>query len=198
MECNAVTIVLHEIYGINQHIEGICRKLSVKGLDIQCPNLLGRATPFTYEQESEAYTFFMKHVGFHKAAEQVKALIAACKQKYKQVFLIGFSAGATVAWLCSEEAGLTGIIGFYGSRIRNYLHISAACPVLLFFPSEEPSFQVSEVIKALNHPLIHTIQYEAGHGFSDPFSSNYDQVSAEKAWGDTLTFISKRMAAAPV
>ncbi|WP_050180105.1 dienelactone hydrolase family protein [Domibacillus robiginosus] len=192
MKQDAVVIVLHEIWGVNLHIKGVCRTLLACQLDVYCPDLLGNSTHFTYGQENEAYTFFKEQVGFEKAAGQVKALIAECRQQYKKVFLVGFSAGAAVAWICSGEKGVTGVIGFYGSRIRDYLFVTPACPVLLFFPESEPAFKVSEVIKALDHPLVQTVQYKAAHGFSDPFSSNYNQETAERAFSEVFAFIRKR------
>jgi len=193
MQRKAVAIVLHEIYGINPHIESICQKLIDHQIAVQCPNLLGISRPFTYEQEAEAYSFFMENVGFKQAADRVKELVAQCRKRDERVFLIGFSIGATIAWLCNEEKGVTGIIGFYGSRIRDYVHMSPSCPVLLFFPQKEPSFKVREVIDALDAPRIRTIQYEAAHGFSDPFSSAYDQAAAENTFEEALIFIGRGM-----
>lgn len=34
---NAV-IVLHEIYGLNNHIKQVCKELHNSGLDVYCPN----------------------------------------------------------------------------------------------------------------------------------------------------------------
>ncbi|EAY7917949.1 hypothetical protein GQT61_003763, partial [Salmonella enterica] len=45
---NAI-IVLHEIYGINDHIKRMCDIYHESGFDIFCPDLLRRDTHFLYE-----------------------------------------------------------------------------------------------------------------------------------------------------
>ncbi|KAF6598238.1 dienelactone hydrolase family protein, partial [Paenibacillus sp. EKM208P] len=43
---DTLIVVLHEIYGINQHIQNFCSLLSDQGYDVICPNLLGKETPY--------------------------------------------------------------------------------------------------------------------------------------------------------
>lgn len=54
---NAV-IVLHEIYGFNNHIKQTCKELHNSGLDVYCPNFLNREEPFKYDQHSQAIRLF--------------------------------------------------------------------------------------------------------------------------------------------
>ena len=100
---NAVIIVLHEIYGINQHMEMICKKFSIDGYDIICPNLIGLKQPFNYDSQEEAYQHFMNNIGFDLAFTQVKQLVTQAKKKYRYVFLLGYTMGATIAWLSINE-----------------------------------------------------------------------------------------------
>lgn len=184
-------IVIHEIYGINKHMEYICQSLSEQGLDIICPNLLGRDIPFHYDEERVAYRHFMENIGFERAADEIRILLRQLKTTYKKVFILGFSVGATVAWLCSKEQGLNGIVGYYGSRIRDYLEISPQCPALLIFPQEERSFHVDELMSYLEKQKIEVTKYDGLHGFSDPYSLNYHASSAHKAFESMLEFIFK-------
>ena len=39
---DTVIIVIHEIYGLNQHMQGYCELLSNQGFDVICPDLLER------------------------------------------------------------------------------------------------------------------------------------------------------------
>ncbi|CAH0312109.1 Carboxymethylenebutenolidase [Peribacillus sp. Bi96] len=109
---HTVIIVIHEIYGINQHIQGFCELLSKQNFDVICPHLLAQETPFAYSQEEEAYHYFMKNVGFSGALQKIKNIISDVKDEYQKIFIIGFSLGATVAWLCSEEESVDGIVGY--------------------------------------------------------------------------------------
>ncbi|WP_304519779.1 dienelactone hydrolase family protein [Clostridium estertheticum] len=50
--------MLHEIYGINQHIKLVCEKFSMAGYDIICPNLINLNHPFNYDQQDEQFQVF--------------------------------------------------------------------------------------------------------------------------------------------
>lgn len=179
---DSVIIVLHEIYGINKHIEMVCRKFSMNGYDVICPNLISLSEPFDYDQKEEAYEHFVNDIGFDSAAQQVKQLIIQAKKQYKHIYMLGYSIGATIAWLCSGEENMCdGIIGYYGSRIRDYMSITPKCPVLLIFPTEEKSFKVQEIVDSLKKRNIDVYMLKGKHGFSDPFSKNYCAESFEKA-----------------
>ncbi|NNU77839.1 dienelactone hydrolase family protein [Clostridium estertheticum] len=179
---NAVIIVLHEIYGINQHIKLVCEKFSMAGYDIICPNLINLNHPFNYDQQDEAYQHFIRNIGFDLAFKQVKRLIIQAKKQYKYVYILGYSIGATIAWLCSgEDIMCDGIIGYYGSRIRDYMSAAPKCPVLLIFPTEEKSFNVKELVNSLKKWNVDIHILRGKHGFSDPFSKNYCTQSFEEA-----------------
>jgi Dienelactone hydrolase and related enzymes len=178
---DSVIIVLHEIYGINQHIQMVCEKFSMNGYDIICPNLIDLTQPFNYDLEEEAYKHFMNNIGFDSAVQQVKQVIIQSKKQYKNIYLLGYSVGATIAWLCSGEENMcNGIIGYYGSRIRDYMNITPKCPVLLIFPTEEKSFNVEELVNSLEKRNINVYMLNGKHGFSNPFSKNYSVQSFEK------------------
>jgi dienelactone hydrolase len=185
-------IVLHEIYGVNQHMQYICKLLSEYDFDVFCPNLLKQEMAFDYSEEEKAYRNFMEDLGFEDTLVKIKNLLLGIREKYKNVYLIGFSVGATVAWLCSEEKLVDGIIGYYGSRIRNYMELSPQCPTLLIFPDEEKSFKVNELVAVLDGKQnVEVHQFSGQHGFSDPFSSKYNEQSAKKAFMEMLNYIKK-------
>ncbi|CAH0288533.1 dienelactone hydrolase family protein [Peribacillus sp. Bi134] len=185
---DTVVIVIHEIYGLNQHMHGICESLSNNDFDVICPNLLDRETPFDYSQEAAAYRHFMENVGFTGALYKIKHILSDIKDVYQKIFILGFSAGATVAWLCSEEECVDGIVGYYGSRIRNYADLAPQCPALLFFPLEEPSFNVDELILVLERTNVEVHKFNGKHGFSDPYNSKYHAESAQAAVSKMMKF----------
>ncbi|WP_370224228.1 dienelactone hydrolase family protein [Cytobacillus sp.] len=186
---NSLILVIHEIYGINQHIKSFCELLLKQGFDLICPNLSERERPFEYTQEEAAYRHFMEHVGFSSAARKIKDLLLDVKDEYEKIYIIGFSIGATVAWLCSEEDCVDGIVGYYGSRVRDYLELTPQCPVMLFFPQDEQSLNVDELLLALEKKKIEVHKFTGKHGFSDPYSSRYDAKSDQEAFSKTMDFL---------
>lgn len=181
-------IVLHEIYGINQHMINVCELLAHHNFDVICPDLIDQDRSFEYSQEKLAYGNFMEHVGFANSLQKLKNILVDNEDKYEKVFILGFSIGATIAWLCSEEKSIDGIVGYYGSRIRDYVHINPACPTLLFFPEEEKSFDVLELVSILAQRTFDVYSYKANHGFSDPYSPNYHKEFAQQSLRRTLAF----------
>lgn len=176
---NTLIIVIHEIYGVNAHMKQTCASLSKQGYDVICPNLLNRES-FRQSEEELAYEYFMNQVGFEAAVVQIKRLIDEKKKDYKNICLMGFSIGATIAWLCSEDTNVDGIIGFYGSRIRDYLNIVPACPVLLFFPREERSFSVEILLEKLAEKNIRSMSFDAEHGWMNMYDTSYNEYIAQQ------------------
>lgn len=186
-------IVIHEIYGINQYMKSFCGLLSEQNFDVICPNLLGRDTPFDYSQEELAYHHFMENVGFENALHKVKAVLLDIKNDYKRIYVVGFSVGATLAWLCSEDESIDAIVGYYGSRIRDFVTILPKSPTMLFFPQEEKSFNVDELISVLDKRNIKIYKFSGQHGFSDPYSSKYNKESAQKAYNQMMLFFQNKL-----
>lgn len=188
---DSLVVVIHEIYGINQHMESICEKLSLQDFDVICPNLLEREQPYDYAEEKVAYQNFMENVGFSNAVQKIKEVLLTFKNEYQKIYIIGFSVGATVAWLCSEEDYLNGIVGYYGSRIRNYIEVVPLIPTILFFPQEEQSFSVDELISILEKSNIEIHKLNGKHGFSDPYSLNFNAKSAQEAFNKMVSFMKR-------
>lgn len=178
---NRCIILLHEIYGINQHMQYYAKLLFKQNFDVYIPNLLTIEGPFPYEAEEQAYHHFIKNIGFENASKQVTALIDNCSKKYKEVHIIGFSVGATVAWLCSNHENVHRVVGLYGSRIRQYLDIIPKTDTVLIYGEHEQSFDPKDLKHKLSkytNVLVKVVEGE--HGFADPYSTKYNKNSTER------------------
>ena len=96
------------------------------GFEVYCPHLLGQAKHFPYVSENEAYDYFMNKVGFDKPVKSVLNLAKELKTKNAaiDIFLLGFSVGATIAWRCSQNDQLfRGLLDFMvqGSEMTSIL-----------------------------------------------------------------------------
>jgi dienelactone hydrolase len=168
----------------------VCETFSSKGYDIICPNLTQLPEPFEYNYEKEAYAHFMNNIGFDSAVQSVKRVIAQAKNQYKYTYLLGYSIGATIAWLCSEEENIcNGIIGYYGSRIRDYINVTPKCPILFIFPDYESSFNVKELVCTLKKYNENIFMVNGKHGFADPFSKAYYLNSHDEAEKLVIDFL---------
>src|SRR5512138_1307578 len=165
---DSAIIVLHEIYGINRHMRQVCEEYAAQDYDVCCPDLLAGHT-FDYAQQQDAYESFMKTAGF-EVYSSINDLIRQLRPKYRKIILLGFSAGATVAWRCAESGLCDGMIGCYGSRIRDYTELKPKCPTLLIFADQEIFFDVAGLASELkSKPNVTAVLLSGNHGFCDPF-----------------------------
>ncbi|MDR4433781.1 dienelactone hydrolase family protein [Bacillus tequilensis] len=172
-----LVILAHEIYGVNTHMKKMARLIKMAGYDVLTPNLLEDGEVYTLQEEKTAYEQFTKHKRLKTGEFLIQHLIR--QNAGRPIFVIGFSAGATIAWKCSSMPEVSGAVCYYGSRIRDSLYHVPACSVFMFFPSYEPSFDVALLIKKLRekqHPHVEIYQFEALHGFANPDSDTFDRV----------------------
>lgn len=190
MKKNAI-IVLHEIYGINDFIRKQCLWFEHMGFAILCPNMINREC-FHYHDAANAYAYFMSTTGFDYYHE-INRLITQLKTNHDKVFVVGYSVGATLAWLCCEHTDCDGIIACYGSRIRDYTQVNPICPVLLL-AAKEQSFDINEVIRKLQKKAnLEIIKFDADHGFLDAYSTHYNEQLSKKAEENIVSFLSDLM-----
>lgn len=179
-------IILHEIYGVNDHITETAARLAASGMTAYCPDLLG--TVYGYDREEDAYARYMAQSGFPAAGRRVNELAGSLAGRHRRIYLLGYSAGATVAWLCSAGGGYAGIVGYYGSRIRDYEDVTPDCPVLLIFSRSERSFAVEAAGRLGAKGGVTVEVVGADHGFADRHSPRYDEAAAAAAWRRTAAF----------
>lgn len=196
IKCNSDTaiVVLHEIYGINQHMKEICETLAKENVDVFCPNLLLPGQTFSLSEEAAAYSNFKQNIGFSAAQKQIDDLLLETLTDYKYRFIVGYSIGATLAWLCSQRQGFYhGVVGFYGSRIRDYTEVNPQCPVLLFFPEKEQSFDINSLIPMLSAKAeTRIVQVDAEHGFANPWSNKYCSAVSDQTIREAIEFIQRQ------
>lgn len=170
-------VVLHEIYGVNEFIKNVCRIFMSAGFDVICPNLIDKS-PFPYEKSKEVYEYFVKYVGFD-VYQKINEDVDQLKEEYEKVFIVGFSAGAAIAWRCCGNLSCDGIVACYGTRIRDYTNITPVCPTLLIFATEE-SFDVNTIVAQLQEKEhVEVLKLDVLHGFMDAFSKNFNKSASE-------------------
>ncbi|MDR4901132.1 dienelactone hydrolase family protein [Bacillus mycoides] len=194
MKKKLALVAIHEIYGVNDHMHHVIDRFTTSHIDVFCPNLLQLQNAFHYSDEEKAYQYFMNQIGFDDGKEQIEEFITCLSNSYTHIGLIGFSVGATISWLCNNNPRIDFIIGCYGSRIRDYVHIKPTCATLLIFPEQEASFSVSSLMKALqqqNNPLLEINQLHGEHGFLNPYTEKYNEHSTKQAYNLIDSFLTQ-------
>ncbi|HEI6966057.1 TPA: dienelactone hydrolase family protein [Yersinia enterocolitica] len=183
---NAV-VLLHEIYGINDHIRRIRDEWLGREFDVYTPALFPHMTPFGYAQQDEAYRHFSENVGLNPIS--VVSLLSELRKKYTRLLVMGYSVGATLAWLAARNGLCDGVICYYGSRIRQYSDFAPSCPALVIIARYEPAFDTVVMQQELQKfPSVQCAMFDAYHGFCDADNPVFDDGLERQASAKVSTF----------
>lgn len=181
MSGRVAVVIAHEILGRNAHIERMANRFRRYHCDVYTPDLFdvpGRR--FRSSEQAAAYEYVMKTGGVVAMAARLSEFAGTLRSSYQEIFALGFSVGATSAWLAASDGAFDAAVCFYGSRIRDHTDLVAPCPCLLLFAATEPSFSPASVVDQLAGRMnVTTGLYDCGHGFCDLDSRHYDPEAAE-------------------
>ncbi|WP_448556547.1 hypothetical protein [Thalassotalea montiporae] len=190
-----MTIVLvSDIFGRTPAFEALANSLAdITGSQtILFDPYQGESLNFTDEQV--AYQYFSQHIGVETYADMLVEFLTSlnkCEQ-VKPLTVLGFSVGASAAWLLachSNNAGLLPdkklsnnnppeigkVIGIYGGQIRNCSELVPNIKTTLIFPQSEPHFDVTVLMEKLafkNNVTAYQVPYL--HGYLNQCSNNFD------------------------
>ena len=166
-------LVAADIYGITPALRALTADLGAKAEWLSPWD--GEGCPQVTEQA--AHAAFVAGPGLEAYAERI-ALAAAGEA----VTLVGFSVGATAAWLFAAEQQChsgSRLVLFYGSRIRHYLDLRPRCRVEAIFAEREAAFDPQAVAAAIASETVRTVVVPgSAHGFMNALSPGYDAALA--------------------
>ena len=132
-----------------------------------------------FDDEKRAYDTYIKECGHDRYFEMALEL---CK-KERIEFVLGFSAGASVAYRlsCVGIKSFKEVVCFYPSQIRNHLDLNPIVKTSIIFAKKESSFDIKEVSDILigkTNTSVEISSYE--HGFMNEKSINYKKEAFNK------------------
>jgi carboxymethylenebutenolidase len=185
-------VVIQEIFGVNQHIQGVAQRVAQAGFLALAPAVLDRAEANIALGYSDADVqrgrALVAQVGFDNALRDVAAT-AQYGAAAGKVAVMGFCWGGTAALLCATRLKLPAV-SYYGGRSMPFLHERLSAPLLLHFGERDPLIppdQRERIIAAF--PEAEAEIYPAGHGFNCEARQDYDAACAERAWARSLDFL---------
>ena len=159
-DSRATVLLLHEIYGITENLRYLAALLEQQGYRVLLPSFYPENHFFADEQQ--AYAYFLQHVDIETASVDLQHIISRLSPA--PVILIGFSIGATLAWLQAQNPHIQGVVAIYGSRIRHYTCLTPSVPCRLFF-CHEKHFDVQHTMQLLaQSPLTQCSWIHGEHG----------------------------------
>ena len=122
-DCRFISIVLPEVFGINNWIRSFSQKLAKQNVSVLALPLYGRTAPkldLGYSEEDLKLGRHYKNLTTsNNIIEDVSAAISWVKEKYpkKKISIIGFCFGGHAALIASSLKGIESSFCFYGAGV---------------------------------------------------------------------------------
>lgn len=195
-------VVLQEAFGVNDHIEDVCRRLAAEGYHAVAPHLFHRTGGGTvpYGNFAEVLPHFEPLTDDRVLMDVDAALgvLAGAGIATSRTGVVGFCFGGRASFLVATRRKLGAAVGFYGggivtARFPQFPALISDVPRLQtpwlgVFGADDQSIPLDDVDRLrleLGAALVDTdvVVYErAGHGFFCDQRDSYAPEAAADAW----------------
>ena len=196
-------LVLQEIFGVTEHIRGVCNQYALDGFVTIAPDIFWRNGPRTelcYDSSStqkglelfDQLNIDMVASDLQRTVEALKH-IPACTGR---IASLGFCMGGLLSFVAAARANVDTSIIYYGSRLEMYLDLinDVTCPLLFHFAqndshvSSEVVLQVRKATKGRKNCRIITHE-DCDHGFNCWDRNSWNHKVATTARGQSLVHL---------
>jgi carboxymethylenebutenolidase len=212
-EAQAAIVVLQEAFGVNDHIQDICRRFAAEGYLTVAPHLFHRSGDpvIDYEdmQEVMGQIMALRADGMEADLDATFAHLAGAGFEMGRIGVVGFCLGGSVSFLAAARRPVGAAVSFYGGGIAEgrfgipplvELATQLECPWLGLFGDQDQTIRVDQVealrVASSRAPVpTEVVRYpEADHGFHCDARSSYHEASAKDAWQRTLEWFARYVA----
>ncbi len=216
-------IVIHEIWGLNEHTRDVANRVATLGYNVIAPDLLSHtgltekispallreiADPATKDEAQKKMREATAPMHQPEFGPATIARIQACydylKNEYNvpTVACIGFCFGGTYAFAFAVvQPELNAVISFYGHAPKDQADIAKInAPVLAFYGERDTALTSTlaelQVAFQQNHKEFQLFTYpNTGHAFfNDTNALMYNKEAAEDSWAKTVEFLKQHFA----
>jgi len=191
-------ILLHEIFGVNQHIREVAEGYAREGYSTIAPALFDRAernVALGYDEAAISKGRELREaVGWRGALLDVQAAINAAHDG-GPVAVIGYGWGGSLAFVAAARLiGLDCAVGYYGAQTMPFAQEEVHVPVMLHFGEFDPRIPPEDIeaIREAN-PEIEIHRFPADHGFSCDHQPEWHEESAKRSRELTLEFLRQHL-----
>jgi carboxymethylenebutenolidase len=197
----AAVVLIHEWWGINDHIRDIAGRYANEGFLCAAPDLFrGRIAKNTDEASK-----LMHDLAIEDGLETIRQAIAETKRAYKaqKIGITGYCMGGTFALRAAcEISELAAAAPFYGDIPEEEVLKQLRVPTL-FIAGERDAWINPEKVNGLIEAArkydlpVEVVTYDADHAFfNDTRPEVYDAEAAADAWRRVLDLFRKHLAVA--
>lgn len=186
-------VILQEIFGVTDQLQGVARRYAATGLDVAIPALFDR------QRRGAVIPFDQAPVGrdLMLAASVDAAMLdteAAVQALGGKVAVMGFCWGGGLAVRAAQVLDIACAVSFYGTRLQTYLDRPLRAPVLGHFGLSDdhtPADVLAAARQAL--PGFEMQMYAAGHAFANDARPAFVPEAAALAHARTDAFLMQHL-----
>ncbi len=207
----ATVLVIHEIFGVHEHIKDVCRRWAKLGYYAIAPELYARYGDAGKETDmGKIMSDIVAKVPDKEVASDLDATLAFAKASgsadASRAAVIGFCWGGRQAWLyAAHNPGLKAAVAWYGPlggapsdlKPKNPPDIVAnlKVPVLGLYGGKDTGITAPQV-EAMQQKLAAAggaskiiVYPDAGHAFHADYRPSYHKADAEASWKEATTWL---------
>ncbi len=193
-------IVVHEWWGLNDDIRGLCDRLAAEGYLALAVDLYGGEVA-TEAEEAMRLVTEMKTATAMTVVGGAQKYLTAHPRSNGKVAVTGFCLGGGIAIAAAcTVSGITCGIPFYGLPIVDFQTFSEKTPPLLGHYAQVDGHVTPERVRAVHDKALAAGAkfelhfYEGPHAFMRRADASvYHPASAELAWSRTLAFLKQQL-----
>jgi carboxymethylenebutenolidase len=209
-------LVIHEAFGLNNHIKDLTRRLASEGYVAAAPDLFFRepTNTLSYNQLPEARELMARMVDdviVRDLQNVLNHLHNLSSVNENKIGIIGWCWGGRIAFLAAcKIPELKAVALYYAGRIVQKPTTNSPvppidmaegiqCPILGIFGAEDQNPSVSDVnqieakLKEVGKNYAFKIYPAAGHGFFCDERPSFRKEAADDAWIRTLNFFTAHL-----
>ena len=191
-------IVLHAIYGLTDHLRGVCDQWAAAGYTAVAPALFDRVGPGLVHAYAGDGPAAGRKCYAAIDGPDILTEIAACRDSLSAsgpVIVSGFCSGGSWAWVAAAQVdGIAAQVNFYGSHVASrHLDLAPRCPTVMHYGDADHVVPLADVkrIAAANPGVEMHIYPGAGHAFFNPEQDHHDGPAGALAWQRSLEFLGR-------
>ena len=206
-----VILVNEEVFGVDEYIRDVCRRLAKQGYLAVAPEIYARIGDLSKATDSTqigAITSKLPDAELMSDLDAALTWAAHNKGDASRMGEIGFCRGGRNVWLyATHNPDLKAAVAFYGvlggnrSDIQPHTALDVAdqikCPLLGLYGGKDAIIPVDMVhqaedkAKAANKMVDIVIYPEAPHGFHADYRPSYREADADDAWKRALAWFKR-------
>src|SRR6266576_6628653 len=193
-------VVIHEAYGLNDHIRDIAGRFAGAGYAALAVDL------FTGRNRAVCMSRYMagmligsvNRYGIDDLKSGLTFLAKLEEVDAQRMGAIGFCMGGgfAIAWACTDSR-LKAIAPFYGVNPRPIEVVKRLCPVVGSYPGQDFTARagraLDQVLARESIPHDIKIYTNTRHSFFNDAGRAYDKPAADDAWTRVMTFFSGQL-----